>query len=245
MTYYKATRPDGYDFHTGAVDYAAALADGTVVEHPSFDLSAGPSGYLSVATVATDCTGMSWPCRLFLVEPVGEAHTVDDLPNKRAVAALRVVEERPAHEALGPQGEHVAALFERARRLTSDEARRWVVARDAARAAAWDAARGAARAAARDAARAAARDAARDAAGAAARAAARDAAGDAARAAARDAARAAARDAARDAAGAAAWALVVRDLIDPEQYRFLVAPWASVCGWPHPDDEARYGEASC
>jgi hypothetical protein len=109
---------------------------------------------------------MRWPCRLFVVEPVGESWTPNArrLPNKRGCHALRVVGERPAHEALGPQGEHVAALVERARGLSSDELARldavrgaaWGAARDAA----WDAVRGAAWGAARDAARDAAWDAA-------------------------------------------------------------------------------------
>ena len=68
----------------------------------------------------------------------------------------------------------------------------------------------------------------------AAEAAARDAAWDAARGAARDAARAAtwdaAWDAARAAARAAALASVARDLISPEHYRTLMAPWWSVFG---------------
>ena len=68
-TYFKATRPDGRDFYTGTVDYAGALASGETLVHPS-PHKRGASGYWSVATVPTDCTGMSWPCRLFEVEPV-------------------------------------------------------------------------------------------------------------------------------------------------------------------------------
>jgi hypothetical protein len=230
-TYYKATRPDGTDFHTGTVDYAAALASGETITHPVGDITAGAESYLSVATAATDCTGMRWPCRLFAVEAVGDVkHPASlALPNKAACVAVRVVAELPAHEALGPQGEHIAALVTRARALTLDELNRLSAARDAAwdaaRDAAWDAALGAALGAAWAAARAAARDAARA------------AAWDAARAAAWDAAR----DAAWDPAWAAAWdaalGLATRDLITTEQYCTLVGPWASVCGWPHPDDE--------
>ena len=65
--------------------------------------------------------------------------------------------EPPAHEVFGPQGEHVAALLERAHRLTPVEASAldavWYAAWDAA----WDAARDAAWAAARAATWAAAR----------------------------------------------------------------------------------------
>ena len=156
--YYKAVRPDGTDFRTGTIRYDV----GATVTHPN-PHRRDASGYLSVATVPTDCTGMSWPCRLLEVE-AEVAWTVPTLPNKRATHSLTVVREVDAHVAFGPQGREVAALIERAGRLTDDEARRlaaaWDAAWDAARAAAWDAAWDAARAAARDAARAAARDAA-------------------------------------------------------------------------------------
>ncbi len=214
--YYKAVRPDGTDFRTGTVGYGAALVSGDVIRHPDPDLTREASRYLSVATAATDCTGMAWPCRLLLVEPVGPTAQDPLLPSKVRCESLRVVGERPAHEALGPQGEHVAALIDRCRAITTDQFQQWAAAWDAARDAAWDAARDAARDAAWDAAWAAAWDAARDAAWAAARAAARDAAW------------AAARD--------AAWAVIVRDLITRDQYRVLVQVWASVMGWPHPDD---------
>lgn len=226
MTFFKAVRPDGSDFHTGTVDYGAALISGDVVRHPDPDLTVGPDRYLSVATVATDCTSMAWPCRLLLVEPVGKTRQGPDLPSKIRCEAVRVVGERPAHEALGPQGEHVAALIERIRSLTADEMGRLAAARDAARdatrAATWDATWDATRDATRDAARDAARWATWDATW--------------------DATWNAAWDAAWDAARDATWALLVRDLIGHGDYRTLVAPWASVCGWPHPDDEARYGE---
>ena len=62
----------------------------------------------------------------------------------------------PAPEVFGPQGAHVVALIERARRLTPDEVSALGAARDAAlgaaRGAAWDAALDAACGAARDAA---------------------------------------------------------------------------------------------
>ena len=127
---------------------------GIVVTHPH-PHAMDPSGWLSVATTPTDCTGMAWPCRLLLVEPV-EGHPVtaplDNLPRKRAASAWRVVREMPATDALGPQGVEVAAIIERAGRLTRDEAMRLATARAAARDAtmaattdaAWDAARAAA-----------------------------------------------------------------------------------------------------
>lgn len=39
-----------------------------------------PSGWLSVATVPTDCTGMRWPCRLLEVEPVGGHPAGEGIP---------------------------------------------------------------------------------------------------------------------------------------------------------------------
>ena len=162
MTCYKATRPDGTDFWTGTIDYGAALVSGEIIRHPAArKVRDEPSTYLSVSIAPADCTGFSWPCRLFRVEPVGRVMGAGKMPlqaspNKRACSALRVVEELPAWQALGPNGEAVAAFIERVRGATPDEIKRLV----AARAAAWDAARDAAWAAARDAAWDAARDAA-------------------------------------------------------------------------------------
>ena len=192
MKLYKATRPDGTDFRTGTVNYAKALETGEVLKHPEKLQRNQPSTYFSVSISPTGCTGMSWPCRLFRVEAVGRAFKNDGLENKRCCSSLRVVEELPAHEALGPQGEEIAVLIERCRTLTFDEAKELHAARDAA----WDAARGAAW----------------------------DAAWDAAR----DAARGAAWDAARGAAWGAALALIAKDLITPEQFDFLYAPWKKV-----------------
>ena len=68
--------------------------------------------------------------------------------------------ELPDLDVFGPQGVHVAALIERARRLTPDEASALGVARDAAWGAAWCVAWGAAWCAARRAAKDVALDAA-------------------------------------------------------------------------------------
>ena len=171
-TYYKATRPDGRDFQTGTIDYAATLASGAVVRHPTSRrmVRDEPATYLSVSVEPADCTGFSWPCRLFRVEPEGDALDGMDLRNKRGVLALRVVEELPAGQALGPNGEAVAAFIERCRTLTLEQARKlaaaWAATWDAAGAAAWDVAESAARAAAWDAAGDAAWDVAGDVAGA-------------------------------------------------------------------------------
>ena len=249
MTYFKAVRMDGTDFHTGIVRWLPPLAGslpvgGLIVRHPTARkrTTGKAAHYLSVATVPTDCTGTGWPCRLARVERTRAAvwqPEPDALPNKAASWQWRVFEELDATLTLGPQGREVAALIERAARLTGDEVAGLApggtaggaARRAAARAAAWYARRAAARAttwyAARDAARAAARAAARDAARDAARAAARDAA--------RDAAGNAAWYAAGDAAGDAAGALTVRDLISTECYDTLTRPWASVIGLTEKD----------
>jgi hypothetical protein len=220
--YYKATRPDGTDFRTGTIQYLV----GHVVEHPTskrFGVmeSNRSSTYLSVSVEPGEVlTGGSWPCRLFRVEPVGRTVKCTDgaYGFKRGCRAMRVVEELPAYEALGPNGAEVAAIIDRAGRLTVDEARRLA----AARAAAWDAAWSAAWSAARGAARGASWHAAWD----AARGAARGAAWDAAWNAAWDAARGAAWDAAWDAASGA----LLRDVLAPEHYETLMGPWRSVIG---------------
>ena len=149
MTYYKATNSAGRDFYTGRVDYAGALATGVVLKHPvkvdGRSNSSYAGDYFSVATVPTDCTGMSWPCRLFEVEPAGRVWTpdVEGLPNKRACRSLRVVRELDAIEALGPQGAQLRDLIGTAARLTEPQLNALVAAWDAAwvatRDAAWDA----------------------------------------------------------------------------------------------------------
>ena len=219
-TYYKAIRPDGTDWFTGMLRWlpedGIIPEGGWLVKHPD----PGPvgdgdaAGYLSVATAPTDCTGMAWPTRLLRVEPAGEVWTPSPkgLPNKRAAHAWRVEEERPAHEALGPQVSEVAALIEKAQVLTPDQLdtmdAAWEAARNAARNATWEAAR----------------DAARDAA--------RNAAWVAARSAARKAVRMAAWDASWGAVLATVLAVLVRDLITPKQYDTLTGPWRSVMGDP-------------
>ena len=205
--YFKATRPDGTDLRTGTIDYAAALASGEVVRHPAKRVKDQPSTYLSVSVAPADCTGFSWPCRLFRVKPVGRTLRATNLPNKRACSALRVIEELPAHMAFGPNGEAVVALIERTKRLTPDEGRSlaaaWAAAWDAAVVATWDAAA----AAARDRRRAAARRRRR-----------RSPPSPPGTPPGRR----------RAAAWAAAGALIVRDRIPPEQFDVLYGPWASV-----------------
>ena len=238
MTFYKATRPDGTDFYTGTVNYAAALASGEPTPALSGEGEFPGRGWYHLATVPTECVGMSWPCRLFEVEPVGDQVVDSEHPHKIGCAAVRVVREVDGHIALGPQGAEVVALIGRTRTLTGDEVKRL----GAARGAAWYATGYAAWYAAGD--------AARDAAWGAAGYAAWYAAGDAVRDAARGAVGYVAWDAARDAAWDAAWyaardaavALVSRDRIghhpgwDQAAYDLLTGPWRSVIGPAHPDD---------
>ena len=216
--FYKATRPDGTDFYTGTVDYAAALTSGKPLPELPGDVAFPGPGWYHLATVPTECVGMGWPCRLFEVQPVGSVHTDTGHPHKIGTTSVRVLREVDAHLALGPQGEQVAALIGRCRSLTGDELDRlyaaWVAAlvsaRVAVRIAAWDAARIAVRIAAQDTAWVAARDAAQD--------------------------------AGRVAVQDAALGLLCRDLIgqhpgwDQDAYDRLTGPWRDVIGPIHHDD---------
>lgn len=118
--YYKATRPDGRSF-TGNIDYIPGL-NGEKIRHPRpVRGHEDAAHYLSISVEAGDCTGFRWPARLFEVKPVGRPWTPhpDSLPNKRAVAALTVVRELPAHMLFGPQGEAVVAIIDRFAKLTA------------------------------------------------------------------------------------------------------------------------------
>jgi hypothetical protein len=208
--YFKAVRPDGTDFHTGTVDYAAICGTGeSLLELPGGRCCTGDVYHASTSAADT-LIGGSWPCRLFEVE--GEAVSQED--NKRGFRTLKVLRELPAWRALGPNGEQVVSLFEEAGTITAEQAAVLHAARDAARYAAKDAAGNAAWYAAWNAARNAAWYAARDAAWGAAW----------------NAAWNAAKDAAWGAAGDAAGALVTRDLITEEQFNVLTGPWVSVMG---------------
>ena len=167
-TYYKAVRPDGTSFHDPSFRWVPKSGpipdDGLLVSHP-LDLDRrSAAGYLSVSTVPTDCAGMEWPCRLLEVVAVRGCKVVtpepDSLPNKRGASAWLVVDRLDPHLALGPQGPEVAAIIDRAGRLTQEEAARLVSAWNEA----WNAARNAARGAARGAAWYASQSAAWDAA---------------------------------------------------------------------------------
>jgi hypothetical protein len=199
-TYYKATKLDGTDFYSGTVDYAGALASGRSVKRkPKTEFGfecCSSTVYHAADTPSETLVGCSWPCRLFEVtgRPVAqEGH-------KYGFRSLRVVQEIPAWQALGPNGQEVAALIEE---IESWSQAHRDAARDAAKYAAWYAAYRAAEFAAWDAAESAARGAALG----GAEDAVRDAAG-----------------LAGLAAGRAATALVTKDLITPEQFDVLFAP---------------------
>lgn len=120
--YYKATRPDGKDFHTGTVDYTGHLESGEPLP-----LLTSERGYYCCSntvyhasdTPSETLIGGTWPCRLFEVE--GESVAQED--NKHGFRTLRVAREIEAWRALGPNGQEVVALIDRAAQLTADEAR--------------------------------------------------------------------------------------------------------------------------
>ncbi|HEY2644056.1 MAG TPA: hypothetical protein VGI56_09930 [Galbitalea sp.] len=131
---FKATRPNGTDFKTGRIHYD--LVGGTV-KHPH-PLTAGDpdaSGYISVATVATDCTSFNWPARLFEVEIVGEkwAPHAGSMPNKMAGHEIRILAELPAWQLFGPLGYQIVAIIDAFGAMDYDQRR----ARSAARPKGW------------------------------------------------------------------------------------------------------------
>jgi hypothetical protein len=205
--WWKATKPDATSFYDSRTRWEV----GTTVAVPKDERRRVlcEAGLLHISDAPGETLrGGSWPCRLFAVEP---AKVVAQEGHKAGCWEVRVLAELPAWQALGPNGQAVAALIDRAGRLTAEEVQALGAPRYAARAA-----RAAARAA-RAAAWAAAWDAAWDAA--------QDAAWDAAR----DAPWGAARNAAWDAARSAL-ALVVRDLISEADFELLYGPWRSVIG---------------
>ena len=117
-TYYKATRPDGTSFYDATTKWQV----GRIVRHPAPDLSLGlcSAGVLHISDAPGETlVGGSWPCRLFEVEPRGEL--VSDGSHKHGCAVVKVVRELPAWQALGPNGEAVAAVIERCRAFTPNE----------------------------------------------------------------------------------------------------------------------------
>ena len=126
VKYFKAVRPNGRDFHSNTVDYAAGLAGDAIIHPKSKRGSDDAAHYISVSVEPGDCTGFSWPeggARLFEVKPVGRAWTPHKnmLPNKRAAVAVKVIRELPAYMLFGPQGEAVVALIETFSTLTRSQ----------------------------------------------------------------------------------------------------------------------------
>ena len=142
MTYYKATKVDGTSFYDSTTTWKV----GRITRHPNPDTSAGlcSSGVLHISDEpAETLIGGSWPCRLFEVEP--RSPLIGGDGHKYGCTQVKVVKELPAWQALGPNGEAVAAYIERCKTITADEAERLYAAWYAAREAAWYAAREAAR----------------------------------------------------------------------------------------------------
>ena len=206
MTYYKATRTDGTSFYDSKTKWTV----GRITRHPNPNTSKGlcSSGVLHISDAPGETlAGGSWPCRLFEVEP--RSALISGVDHMHGCTAVKVVRELPAWQALGPNGEAVAAHIEQCKTITPEQGRQladarttWTVNRPAARTAAWDAA-----------------------------------AGDAARTAALACVRNVTAAAVVDGAWSSTWdardaalALVVRDLITPEQFDRLYGPWASVMG---------------
>jgi len=127
--YYKTTSPDGVDFLTGRVNYAAALFSGGTFPSEYQSLFESPPRALSEGR---------WPCRLFEVESALINPGLTNPP------VLRVVREIDAHRVFGPRGKQVTELIERASRIDSEEQAALLVAQESAeglvRFSAWEAA---------------------------------------------------------------------------------------------------------
>lgn len=137
VTYYKAVRPNGTDFFSGKIDYAAAL--GGAVKHPNaLRKDEDASRYISISVSSGDCTGFRWDAvegaRLFEVAPIGRAWAPhkDSMPNKRAAVGVTVLRELPSYLLFGPQGEAVVAIINAFGKLTSGQKSTLYSARDAA-----------------------------------------------------------------------------------------------------------------
>lgn len=139
MTYYKATRPDGTSFHDAKT--AWTVGEITSIQENRSSHLCGKGILRAFDAPGATLVGGSWPCRLFEVE--GEPVAQDG--HKFGFHELTVVRELAAWQALGPNGEAVAALIEQAGTITVEQAERLRAAWDAAAwSAAWDVALGAA-----------------------------------------------------------------------------------------------------
>lgn len=210
--YYKATRPNGTDFFSGEVDYAAHWSVGVPLKpKPSVNMyrCCTNTVYHAADTPGETLVGGSWPCRLFEVTGTPVAQ-MDHIFGFRS---FRVVREIEPWRVFGPNGQDVAVIIDRCGAFLAWEDEDDLSAKFGARIDA--------------------RIKARHDTYAVARAAARDTAREAARAAAREAcynARAFGCIIAAEAASDAAIALVVRDLISKEHFDALYERWDSVMG---------------
>ena len=209
MTYYKAVGPDGTSFYdretfwkVGQVTYIDGVRGTALCQPGILHASDAPGEVLQ---------GGRWPCRLFEVEPV--LPLVAREGHKVGAHAWRVTAELCAWQAFGPNGQEVIALIDRARHLTRDDlrgCRDWYVNLNVARESAWYTAWCAA--------------------GSGARSAAWKVAADTARFAAWAAELLDGQDAVWYAVWYAVTAMVVRDLISPEDFDMLAAPWHDAIG---------------
>ena len=129
--YYKAVRPDGSSFFDPTFKWVPKRgtipAEGIEVKHQtSTQVGLTAASYLSASTAPTDCTGMEWPCRLLRIEhitgtPLPVAPNFYTLPNKVASTSWRVVEELPANQVFGSNGEAVVEFLEYITKATSKE----------------------------------------------------------------------------------------------------------------------------
>lgn len=125
MTFYKATRPDGFDFFTGTVDYAGICGTGERLPEKSPPLSGlDPSTATNQVYHASEephraLIGGGWPCRLFEID--GEVVARSPRGTKLGFYTMTVVREIEAHRVLGPNGEAVAEMIDRAQKLTHSE----------------------------------------------------------------------------------------------------------------------------
>ena len=208
--FYKAVLTNGFDFFSESVDYASLCGTGESLPELMGGECCTSYVYHASTSKADTLIGGSWPCRLFEVE----GDPVSSEENKRGFRTLKVIRELPAWEALGPNGEAIVALIERAKLLTESEIQSlnsaWKAAWSDELNSVWNAAWNTAWDAARNAAWNAARNIIRDVAW--------------------NAARNILQSSVWDAAWSVACALVVKDLITPEQFEILYGPWKSVIG---------------
>lgn len=115
--FYKAIRPNGTDFQTGTINYAAATGGHTIALphsptprcHTDTVLHASPEAAETLTGIGT------WPCRLLLVE----GHPVTADARTRGFFKLTVHHEVDAAQALGPNAPEALAIIAAAQTLTT------------------------------------------------------------------------------------------------------------------------------